>query len=312
MLPDLGWDLKLIEVSGLKTVGLRGTLRGLFRLPRALWQARRVVKEFRPDAVIGVGGYVSGPVVLMARLRGVRTAICEQNSVPGFTNKLLGKLVRAVFLSFEESRRFFTPKRVVMSGNPIRRTLLRDLAIPAASTNDGATHILVCGGSQGAVAVNQLASQALIALAAETKLVIMHQTGERDRDETVKRYAAAGVPAECHAFIKNMADAYRAADLVIGRAGATTVAELAIAGRPAVFIPYPSAADNHQELNAREMADRGAALMLRQADLTAPLLADALRPLLDPARRATMAAAMKALAKPEAAVVVVDWCVASS
>jgi UDP-N-acetylglucosamine--N-acetylmuramyl-(pentapeptide) pyrophosphoryl-undecaprenol N-acetylglucosamine transferase len=215
--------------------------------------------------------------------------------------------VRAVFLSFEESRRFFKPRRVVMSGNPIRRTLVRDLAI-AAAPRDGATHILVCGGSQGAVAVNEVASQALIALAAETKLAIVHQTGERDREATAQRYAAANVPAECHAFIKNMADAYRTADLVIGRAGATTVAELAIAGKPAIFIPYPSAADNHQELNAREMADRGAALMLRQATLTAPLLADALRPLLDPARRATMAIAMKALARPDAASVVVDWC----
>ncbi len=307
VLPELGWDLKLIEVSGLKTVGLLGALRGLFRLPRALWQARRVVKELRPDVVIGVGGYVSGPVVLMARLSGVRTAICEQNSIPGLTNKILGRLVRAVFLSFEESRRFFKPRRVVMSGNPIRRTLLRDLAI-AATPPDGATHVLVCGGSQGAVAVNQVASQALIALAGETKLAIVHQTGERDRDATAARYAAARVPAECHAFIKNMADAYRTADLVIGRAGATTVAELAIAGKPAIFIPYPSAADNHQELNAREMADRGAALMLRQATLTPPLLADALRPLLDPVRRAAMAAAMKALARPDAARVVVDWC----
>jgi len=308
VLPELGWDLKLIEVSGLKTVGLLGALRGLLRLPRALLQARRVVKEFRPDAVIGVGGYVSGPVVLMARLRGVRTAICEQNSIPGLTNKLLGRLVRAVFLSFEESRRFFKPRRVVMSGNPIRRTLLRDLAAGGPTTPDGATHVLVCGGSQGAVAVNELASAALIALAGETRLAIVHQTGERDREATAQRYAAAGVPAECHAFIKNMADAYRGAELVIGRAGATTVAELAIAGKPAIFIPYPSAADNHQELNAREMADRGAALMLRQAELTGPRLADALRPLLDPARRATMAAAMKGLARPEAAVIVVDWC----
>lgn len=316
VLPELGWDLHLIEVSGLKTVGLRGALRGLFRLPRALWQARRALEAFAPDAVIGVGGYASGPVVLMARLRGIPTAICEQNSIPGFTNKVLGKLVRAVFLSFEESRRFFKAKKIVMSGNPVRRDLLGKLLAAApegapAPASGATTTVLVCGGSQGAVAVNELAAQALIALAPAHRLAILHQTGERDLEATRARYAAAGVEAECHAFIKDMAATYARADLVIGRAGATTVAELAIAGKPAVFIPYPFAADNHQELNAREMADAGAALMFRQAELTADKLADALRPLVaEPARRVEMGAAMKRLARPGAAAAVVDWCVA--
>jgi UDP-N-acetylglucosamine--N-acetylmuramyl-(pentapeptide) pyrophosphoryl-undecaprenol N-acetylglucosamine transferase len=170
---------------------------------------------------------------------------------------------------------------------------------------------LVSGGSQGAAAVNELASHALIALAKELPLAIVHQTGEKDRDATAARYAAAGVAAECHAFIKDMASAYGAADLVIGRAGATTVAELAIAGKPAVFIPFPFAADNHQELNAREMAEKGAALMFRQADLTSDKLADALRPLLaDADRRRAMGAAMHALARPDAAKTVIDWCLA--
>jgi UDP-N-acetylglucosamine--N-acetylmuramyl-(pentapeptide) pyrophosphoryl-undecaprenol N-acetylglucosamine transferase len=160
--------------------------------------------------------------------------------------------------------------------------------------------------------VNELASQALCARAAadpSRPLSILHQTGEKDLEATRARYAAAGVTAECHAFIRDMAAAYRHADLFIGRAGATTVAELAIAGVPAIFIPYPFAADNHQELNAREMAEAGAALMFRQAELTADGLADALGPLLEgPARRRTMGAAMKALARPGAAAAVVDWC----
>jgi len=314
LLPELGWDLQLIQVSGLKTVGALGAVRGLFRLPRALWQARRAVKQWKPDAVIGVGGYASGPVVLMARLAGVPTAICEQNSIPGLTNKILGRIARAVFLSFDESRRFFKPGKVVMSGNPVRRALVEQLA-GAAEPAAGAAepvHILVSGGSQGAVAVNELASQALIAIATAgpaRPLAIVHQTGEKDLEATRARYAATGVSAECHAFIRDMAAAYRRADLVIGRAGATTVAELAIAGKPAIFIPYPFAADNHQELNAREMAEAGAALMFRQAELTASQLADALRPLLsDPARRRAMGAAMKALGKPGAAAAVIDWC----
>jgi UDP-N-acetylglucosamine--N-acetylmuramyl-(pentapeptide) pyrophosphoryl-undecaprenol N-acetylglucosamine transferase len=317
VLPELGWDLHLIQVSGLKTVGALGAVRGLLRLPRALWQARRAIKQWSPDAVIGVGGYASGPVVLMARLAGVPTAICEQNSIPGLTNKILGRIARAVFLSFEESRRFFKPRKVVMSGNPVRRALLERLARPAEAAeptapDEAAVHVLVSGGSQGAVAVNEVAAQALIALGKEAparRLAIVHQTGEKDLEATRARYAAAGVDAECHAFIRDMAEAYRRADLVIGRAGATTVAELAIAGKPAIFIPYPFAADNHQELNAREMAEAGAALSFRQAELTPERLADALRPLLaDPARRRAMGATMKALGRPGAAAAVVDWC----
>jgi UDP-N-acetylglucosamine--N-acetylmuramyl-(pentapeptide) pyrophosphoryl-undecaprenol N-acetylglucosamine transferase len=171
-------------------------------------------------------------------------------------------------------------------------------------------HVLVSGGSLGAVAVNELAAGALIALASTIPLSIVHQTGDKGLDATASRYARAGVAASCQAFIKDMASAYHRADLIIGRAGATTVAELAITGKPAVFIPYPFAADNHQEINAREMAEAGAALMFKQSELTAEALAEALRPLLtDPARRAEMGAKMKALARPQAAATVIDWCV---
>jgi UDP-N-acetylglucosamine--N-acetylmuramyl-(pentapeptide) pyrophosphoryl-undecaprenol N-acetylglucosamine transferase len=314
VLPQLGWDLDLIEVSGLKTVGALGAVRGRMRLPRALWQARRVVQQFAPDAVIGVGGYASGPVVLMARLRGIPTAICEQNSIPGLTNKILGRVARAVFVSFERTRRFFKPRKTVVSGNPVRRELVQRLLGEAAAPRPDPTdsvHVLISGGSLGAVAVNELAAEALIALGRETPLSIVHQTGDKGLESTVKRYADAGVTADCRAFITDMAGAYQRADLIICRAGATTVAELAISGKPAVFIPYPFAADNHQEVNARDMADAGAALMFKQSELTGPALADALRPLVtDAARRADMGNRMKALARPGAAATVIDWCVA--
>ena len=312
VLPDLGWNLELIEVSGLKTVGALGAIRGLLRLPKALWQARKVVKAFKPDAVVGVGGYASGPVVLMARLRGIPTAICEQNSIPGLTNKILGRVVRAVFLSFQESARFFKPKKIQLTGNPVRRELVQKLLAAPPPVGER-VHILVSGGSLGAVAVNELAAQALIELCKTTPVTITHQTGEKDLAATTKRYADAGVTADCRAFIKDMATTYLAADLVIGRAGATTVAELAIAGKPAIFIPYPFAADNHQEINAREMADAGAALMFRQAELTADKLLAALTPLVaDAGQRAAMGAKMMALAKPNAAAAVIDWCTAAS
>ena len=306
VLPKLGWELALIRVSGLKTVGALGAVRGALRIPGALWQSRTLLKEFRPDAVVGVGGYASGPVVLMARLMGIPTAICEQNSIPGLTNKILGRVVRAVFLTFEESRRFFRPSKIVMAGNPVRRGLLEAFA-GATSVSTG-RRVFVCGGSQGATRVNELASEALIALA-DPELTVVHQTGASDVDKIRDRYAAAGVRAQVHAFIDRMVDEYLAADVIVSRAGATTLAELAIAGRPAILIPYPFAADNHQEVNAREMAEAGAALMFRQADLTAEKLSETLRDLLgDPAARARMGSAMKALARPGAASTVVDWC----
>jgi UDP-N-acetylglucosamine--N-acetylmuramyl-(pentapeptide) pyrophosphoryl-undecaprenol N-acetylglucosamine transferase len=310
VLPELGWDLALIQVTGLKTVGAWGAIKGVLRLPRALWQARRRIKEFTPDVVIGVGGYASGPVVLMARLRGVPTAICEQNSIPGLTNKILGKVARRVFLSFSVSEKYFKAKKVALIGNPVRRELVAKLLEAPAAGPDERIHVLVCGGSLGAVKVNELAADALIALAKDHPLAIVHQTGEQGLAPTVARYRDAGVEATCAPFIKDMAAQYQRADVIVSRAGATTVAELAIAGKPAVFIPYPFAADNHQEVNAREMADAGAALMYRQAELTAAALADALRPLLaDAGRRAAMGSAMKGLAKPGAAAAVVDWAI---
>jgi UDP-N-acetylglucosamine--N-acetylmuramyl-(pentapeptide) pyrophosphoryl-undecaprenol N-acetylglucosamine transferase len=312
VLPELGWELALIQVSGLKTVGVWGAVQGVLRLPRALWQARRRVKEFAPDVVIGVGGYASGPVVLMARLRGVPTAICEQNSIPGLTNKILGRVARRVFLAFAISQRYFKPNKIELIGNPVRRALLgRLLAGPAAAAADDRLQVLVCGGSLGAVKVNELAAEALIALARERALAIVHQTGQQGLEPTVARYRDAGVAAECRAFITDIAAEYQRADVIVSRAGATTVAELAIAGKPAVFIPYPFAADNHQEVNAREMAEAGAALMFRQAELTADKLAEALRPLLaDPELRRNMAKAMTTLARPRAAAAVVDWALA--
>ena len=342
VLPDLGWDLRLIEVSGLKTVGALGALRGLLRLPRALWQARRILKEFRPDVVVGVGGYASGPVVLMARLRRVRTAILEQNSLPGLANKILGRVVEAVFLAFDETRRFFRPKKILMTGTPIRRDILLALeaaaddspaevsppsspaeaspaeaspaeASPAEAPPPSRFRLFVFGGSQGARDLNLLVADAAGLLAADPAfdLEIVHQTGGAHLDATRARYheAAPAFLPQLHAFIGDMASEYARADLCIARAGATTVAELGVVGRPAILVPYPFAADNHQEVNAREMADAGAALMMRQSELTPRTLADAIADLaLHPAKLTAMARAMRLLGRPRAAADIIDWC----
>ncbi|HUH02929.1 MAG TPA: undecaprenyldiphospho-muramoylpentapeptide beta-N-acetylglucosaminyltransferase [Kofleriaceae bacterium] len=310
VLPELGWNLALIRVSGLKTVGALGTVRGLVRIPGALWQSRKVIKKFDPDVVVGVGGYASGPVVLMARLMGVPTAILEQNSIPGLANKILGKVVRAVFLAFEHTRGYFKARKIHMSGNPIRAEIALALEQPAERAAGAPPRLFVFGGSQGAMAVNELVVGAATLLAERgVALDILHQTGERDLARTEQAYAAAGITADCRAFIKHMAEEYRAADLVISRSGATTVAELTVVGRPAVLIPYPFAADNHQEINARELAEAGAALVFRQDELTAEALADAISTTLrDPETLERMGSAMKALGRPQAASAIVDWC----
>jgi len=312
VLDGLGWQLATIDASGLKTVGLLGALKGLFRVPRALWQSRRIIKRFRPDAVIGVGGYASGPAVLAAWLMRRRTAILEQNSIPGLTNKILGKLARAVFIAFDETRRFFRAKKLIMTGTPIRAQIRDRLTAGGEdrpARNGDRFRLFVFGGSQGAMAVNELVPDAVAQLAAAGRsLDVVHQTGQRDLDRTRERYAAAGVEADCRAFIDDMASEYHRADLVVARSGAATVAELAAAGVPAILIPYPTAADNHQEINAREMADRGAALMLRQADLDGSKLAEELMKLMeDPGALERMRSGMKALGRPNAADAIVDW-----
>ncbi len=317
VLPELGWDLVLIEVSGLKTVGALGAVRGLFRLPRALWQSRRVVKQFEPDVVVGVGGYASGPVVLMARLMGIRTGILEQNSIAGFTNKLLGKLVHGVFLHFVETRKFFNPKKVLMTGNPIRRDIRLALEERTGDgrqpAGGGALRLFAFGGSQGAQALNEIVADAAALLAARgVALDIVHQTGTQHLEKTQARYQAAGMKVDARAFIKDMAAEYRRADLVVARAGATTVAELGVVGRPAILVPYPFAADNHQEVNAREMAEAGAALMFKQSELTPEKLADVVADLAShPEILAKMGSAMKSLGKPRAAADILDWCAQS-
>jgi len=310
VLPKLGLPLELIDASGLKTVGALGALRGLAKVPRAIWQSRRILRKFRPDAVIGVGGYASGPLVLAAWMARIPTAILEQNSIPGLANKILGKIVRVVFLAFDETRRFFAPKRVILSGNPIRRAL-RDKLLAAAPAPDGggALRVFCFGGSLGAKAVNGLMVDAAAALARrDVRLALVHQTGPEERAAVEERYRAAGVSADVRDFIDDMAAEYLRADLVVARAGATTVAELAAVGRPAILIPYPFAADNHQERNAAALADAGAARVFRQSELDGEKLAAAIAELAaDRDRLARMREAMRALARPDAAAEIAGW-----
>jgi UDP-N-acetylglucosamine--N-acetylmuramyl-(pentapeptide) pyrophosphoryl-undecaprenol N-acetylglucosamine transferase len=310
VVPAAGHALELIAVSGLKRVGPLAFLRGLGRLPLALVGAMRIVRRFRPDVVLGVGGYASGPVVLAAALAGYPTAIQEQNSVPGFTNRTLGRFVRAVLIAFVEAQAFFPRAKVARVGNPVRRRFVEAAVAARGAVPGGEPRLLVLGGSQGSRAVNDLVLGAAELLAGRGLVPpIVHQAGPADAVRCADRYRSLGLAdrATVRPFIEDMPGALGEAALVIGRAGALTLAELAIVARPAVLVPLPTAADDHQSKNAEVFARAGAAVVLAQHRTTPAHLADVLVELLaDATRRQAMAHAMAALARPSAARDVVD------
>ncbi len=310
VVPAAGYNLQRLSVSALKGAGPLGIARGLSKLPLALAEAHGVLRRFRPDVVLGVGGYASGPLMLAAALSRYPTAISEQNSVPGLTNRFLGRMADVIFLAFEDARARFGNARIHMTGNPVRRRFLETSTATGAMTPGDEPTLLVVGGSQGARAVNDLmlATMKLFAQRGRVPRVV-HQTGSADAERCVQCYRAAGVAdrVSVAAFLEDMPRAYHEASLVVGRAGALTLAELAIVSKPAVLIPLPTAADNHQRRNADEFARAGAAVVLEQGTTTAAQLADTLTALLaDHERLSTMATAMAAFARPRAAVEIVD------
>lgn len=309
IVPVEGFELELIEVRALKGVSWRARLSSLLLLPRTFYVVWRKLLACQPALVIGVGGYASGPVVLTAALLGIPTLIAEQNAWPGFTNRLLARFVGAVAVSFEEARQFFGAK-ATLTGNPVRQEFF-DLSEPAAKSQQEPFRVLVTGGSQGARSINEAVISTL-PLLAETgrQFIFTHQTGKIDpADEAriIKAYSAAGIDAVVRTFLDRMVDEFREADLIICRAGATTVAELAAAGRPAILIPFPFAADDHQRRNAEAVQQGGAGRMVLQAELTPSRLADEIMALTGTREQLqSMARAARRLARPRAAAAVVD------
>ena len=309
IVPRAGFGLELIEVTALKRVGASGRVKSVYLLPRSFLAVRSLIKSFRPAVVIGVGGYASGPAVLVAALMGVPTLIAEQNALPGFTNRVLARFVRAAAVSFEEARAFFGAKAEI-TGNPVRAEFF-EVGPPEPG---GRTHVLVTGGSQGARAINEAMIGALPILAQGAKgaegrdrLSLTHQTGEADYDRVSAAYAGSGLRAEVKPFIEDMVAEFARAHLVVSRAGATTVAELAAAGRPAVMVPFPFAADDHQRKNAEAVERAGAGRVILQADLTpGRLAAEILGLARDPETLRRMGEASRRLARRDAAEKVVD------
>jgi UDP-N-acetylglucosamine--N-acetylmuramyl-(pentapeptide) pyrophosphoryl-undecaprenol N-acetylglucosamine transferase len=309
VIPREGFALDLLRSAGLKGTSLAARARGFGLLPLSGMDAWGIVSRRRPDLVIGVGGYSSGPVVLAAALRGIPTMLLEQNAVPGLTNRLLAMVVSAAAVTFESTVSFFG-RRAFVAGNPIRQEFLSTTASDAAgggSDGDAAPRVLIFGGSQGAHAINMAMVEAAPRLADRGGVAITHQTGERDLERVRDGYRQAGLVARIEPFLFEMDREMRNADLIICRAGATTIAELTAAAKPSVLIPLPTAADDHQRKNAEVLQKAGAAEVIAQRDLSGTALAERMVGLLsDPERRQRMANAARALARPDAARVIVD------
>lgn len=304
VLPREGFELDTIRSAGLKGKGVMDRVRGAMLIPLGFADAWRVLSRRRPQLVLGVGGYSSGPVVLAAAVRRIPTMLLEQNAVPGLTNRLLARVVRAAAVTFETTRPFFGDKTLV-SGNPVRAEFID--APEAARPSDGVVEVLVFGGSQGAHAINMAMIEAAPLLQAAGSLRIVHQTGERDLEPVRAAYRRAGLSADVEPFLYDMGRRLQIADLVVCRAGATTLAELTAAGRASILIPLPTATDDHQRKNAEALAAGGAAEVLLQADATGARLASRIQALAaDAARRRQMGAAARALARPDAARVIVE------
>jgi UDP-N-acetylglucosamine--N-acetylmuramyl-(pentapeptide) pyrophosphoryl-undecaprenol N-acetylglucosamine transferase len=296
LVPAAGFPLELIQVGALNQVSFATRVKTVLGLPLAVVSSSRIVRKFRPDVMIGVGGYASGPAMVAAALSRVPTVAFEPNVVPGFANRMVARFVSAAAVHFEETKKYFRNCRV--TGVPVRAEFFE---LPQRETSTPPM-LLVFGGSQGAHAINQAMSGAMMSLQDRIPgIKVLHQTGERDYGMTVAVYEKLGVPVEVFKFMDDMPAMFARADLIVSRSGASTVAEIAAAGKPSVFVPFPKAADDHQRRNAEAMQSGGAAVMLEERELTPAKLADTVADLLsDPARLKAMSAAAKGMAHPNA------------
>ena len=304
IVPENGFQLSLINSAGLKNVGLVGKLKGLAVLPKSFLEARQLLKEFKPDVVVGAGGYVSGPVLMMASLMRIPTLVMDSNALPGFTNRRLAMFVDKAALTFEEAVPFFGKKGVV-TGNPVRKEFFA-ISEPESSNK---VRLLIFGGSQGARAINNAMTDALPKLnIIPDSLEITHQTGDADFEKVREVYDRAGWDrADVRRYISDMVSEFAKSDLIICRAGATTCAELAAAGKASIMVPLPTAADDHQRKNAEAMQNAGASRMIMQSDLNGDTLAKEVSDLIaSPDAISNMEAAAKKMARSDAAEATVN------
>lgn len=311
VIPKAGYDLRFIRSEGIVGKNIFNTVKSILKIPLSLRDSRDLLRELEPDLVLGVGGYSSGPLVLCAKMLGIPAIIHEQNTLPGLANKLLGKFVDTVAVTYHESMKYFPQGRTYLTGNPIREDILkgdRESGYRNFSLDRERFTLFVFGGSAGASSINKAVSEALVYLESlKDRIQFLHQTGERDCDAMKEVYRSKGFKGTVIPFAYEMAEAYAVADLIISRAGATTLAELTACGKAAILVPYPYAAANHQEINARKLWDMGSAQMLLDRDLNGKTLADLIKHLIeDPDAIGEMERISKSLGSSDAARKVVE------
>ncbi len=300
LVPAAGYPLQMVRVGALKNVSLMTRAKTAFDLPRAVWDASRMLNEFAPDVVIGVGGYASGPAMLAAVVKHIPTLAFEPNVVPGFANRMVARFVSGAAVHFEETAKYF--RHAEVTGVPVREAFF-DIPVLTDKKRGGPPTVLVFGGSQGAHAINEAMIRCLPELQRQAPGIhIIHQTGERDYNDALAAYLGLGESAEVFRFIEDMPAAFARADLVVCRSGASTVAEITAAGKPAIFVPFPRAADDHQRVNAEALAREGAAVVVEESKLEGVWLAETIAALLGDSRRlALMSEAARGLEHPNAA-----------
>jgi UDP-N-acetylglucosamine--N-acetylmuramyl-(pentapeptide) pyrophosphoryl-undecaprenol N-acetylglucosamine transferase len=270
------FELRCITATGIKGRGVLNQLKSVLKIPKGILESMRILKDFSPDLAIGLGSYSAGPVIIGAWLRRIPIVIHEQNILPGITNRILSRFADRIYISFKNTKSNLNSSKVQWMGNPVRNELLEYSAAqapgPNGDTGNGILTILIIGGSQGAHAINMAVIDALEDLRDKDRLHFIHQTGEADEQKVNDAYRRNDMRCTVRSFFDNMAELYSRADLLICRAGATTVAEVTALGKAAIFIPFPHAADNHQVLNAGMLSDEGAAEMIVEKDLSAEIL----------------------------------------
>jgi len=311
IIPREGYPIKFLRAEGIVGISFLKKLRASAKMVLSVIDSYRILKSVTPDIVIGVGGYASGALVLIAGMKSIPTMIHEQNSVPGLTNKMLGLIVRRICVTYHESLSSFPMGRTFLTGNPIRSNILkgdRDAAFRLFSLDRDLFTIFIFGGSSGARSINRVMVEALNHLTdLKDRVQFLHQTGEKDYEGIREAYRKTGVRGTVAPFIYQMAEAYAASDVVISRAGATTLAELTALGKPAILIPYPFAAGRHQEFNAMKLREMGAAYMVPDNEMKGETLAKAIRELYEnEAARSEMAKASRGLGRPDACGRIVD------
>jgi len=314
VLDKAGFILEKITAEGIKGRGLLPQLRSMWKIPVGIFESMRIIKNFKPDLVMGVGSYAAGPVAIGAWFMRKKLILHEQNILPGITNRILSRFADRIYVSFKNTKADFNPGKVLYTGNPLRKEFMQKAKEnkdnnTALSAKDYTFTVLILGGSQGAHSINEAVIKAIEHFKGKHNFYFIHQTGKQDEAAVKKAYKDQGISCMVKSFFDDMPKQYQRANLIICRSGATTVAELAAVGKGVIFIPFPFAADNHQVLNARTFTENGAAEMILQKDLTGQMLAERIEYYASNKEALeVMATKAKSLGKPDAAKIIVEDC----